>query len=164
MNHAAIDHRLTADTLTHAAAYMAALGPAHTCLYRRAGDDAAIRLSGYGPIDDDSNPELEPANRQELTGCCLLGAIRLAADDYGLDQTRTDCELIQKALPALLAASPMAISASPHTPATVWYRLLLQASDAVVNLQDLAAGPTLARWLRQAAQHTIDNATVTAAT
>ena len=50
MNHAAIDHRLTADTLTHTAAYMAALGPAHTCLYRRAGDDAAIRLSGYGPL------------------------------------------------------------------------------------------------------------------
>lgn len=162
MNHAAIDHRLTADILTHAAEYMATLGPAHTCLYRRAGDDAAVRLSDYGPIDDDSNPELEAANRQALAGCCLLGAIQLAATDYGIDDTRTDCDLIQAALPSLLAASPLAISAPPHSPATVWHRLLPRASDAVVNLQGPAAGPTLARWLRQAAQHTIDNATVTA--
>ena len=163
MNTATINRRLTADILTHASGYMAALGPAYMCLYRRAGDDAAVRLSGYGPIDEDSNQELEAANRRELSGCCLLGAIRLAAADYGLDDTRMDYELIETALPGLLAASPLLTNVPPHSPTSVWYRLLGGAGDAIIHQHGADAGPVLVRWLRQAAQHTLDAATTAAA-
>ena len=68
MNTTTINRRLTSDILTHAAGYMAVLGPAYRCLYRRAGDNAAIRLSDYGPIDQDSSPALAAANRRALAG------------------------------------------------------------------------------------------------
>lgn len=154
MNQAQTDPRLTANILTHAAEYMTALGPTGQRLYRHQDTDAAVRLSGYGPIDPDSNPELEAANRLALAGCCLLGAIQLAAADYGLDDDRIGYELIDTALPGLLAASPLAVSTPPYSATAVWYRLLPQTSDAIVNLPGPNAGPILARWLRQAAQHT----------
>ena len=158
MNQAQTDHRLTADILTHASEYIIALGPAGQSLYRHRDGAAAVRLSGYGPIDPDSSPELEAANRLALAGCCLLGAVQLAAADYGLDDDRIGYELINAALPGLLATSPLAVSTPPYSPTAVWYRLLPQTSDAIVNLPGPNAGSVLARWLRQAAQHTTEAA------
>lgn len=149
---------LTARILAHAAGYMETLGPAYRCLFATAGAGIGLHLEDYGPIRDDAQLDQDADNRRRTGRCCLLGAINLAAQDYGFSYDRIDRELIPAAIMPLLNQSPEPRHTpdnpdEPVNPNVLWYDLLHRMSDITIERNGADSAHTvLADWLRAAAR------------